>query len=172
MTSPTTYDRLDNAITLMLAGPEMALPTLDAEADGLLELAAELRSLPRPEFHAALENDLRYALGLPLRPAKPALVTSRSRADVSPELAMPTLFGGGPVTYPVRQRNFAFSMAAHAAAIAIVFFSGFALVKHSADLHRGTVVVVGPDLSEYVMPVGKGKTSGGGGGGDSDKLNA
>jgi protein TonB len=170
MTSATTYDRLNNAITLMLAEPETALPALDAESDGLLELAAELRTLPRPEFRAALDNELRLALGLPARPAPaPELV----RPQVALEKAMPTLFGGGPPTYPVRRKNFALSMAAHAAAIAFIVFSGFALVKHSAELGGPKVVMVGPELSDYVIPVGKnGKSGGGGGGGTEDKLAA
>src|SRR4051812_46383450 len=171
MTSPNTYDQLDHAITLMLTEPETALPTFDADAGELLELAAELRSLPRPEFQAALENDLRYALGLPLREAPQPALALLPR-EVEPEAAMPTLFGGGPATYPVRRQNFAFSLGAHAAAIALIIFSGFALVQHTGELHRGTVVVVGPRISEYVMPVGKDKASGGGGGGEKDKLNA
>jgi protein TonB len=171
MISPTTYDRLDNAITLMLAEPETALPALDAASDGLLELAAELRTLPRPEFRAALDNDLRVALGLPPHPAPvPELV----RPQVAVEKAMPTLFGGGPATYPVRRKNFALSMAAHAAAIAFIVFSGFALVKHTEEFGHPRVVMVGPELGDYMMPVAKsGKSAhGGGGGGAEDKVAA
>jgi protein TonB len=171
MTSPTTYDRLDSAIALMLAEPETALPALDAESDGLLELAAELRTLPRPEFRAALDNDLRQALGLPTRAATaPQLV----RPEVALEKALPTLFGGGPATYPVRRKNFALSMAAHAAAIAFIVFSGFALVKHTGELGRPKMVMVGPELGDYVMPVAKSGKSprGGGGGGTDEKLAA
>ncbi|MDP9266914.1 MAG: energy transducer TonB [Acidobacteriota bacterium] len=171
MTSPTTYDQLDNAITLMLAEPETALPTLDAEASGLLELAAELRSLPRPEFHAALENDLRYALGLPLRPKLPPIVR-RPAAQIAPEQALPTLFGAGPATYPVRQRNFALSMAVHAAMIALVLGSTMFVAKVSSTKHQNVTALVSPELSEYNLPISDGKAGGGGGGGDRDKLDA
>jgi TonB family protein len=85
---------------------------------------------------------------------------------------MPTLFGGGPATYPVRQRNFALSMAAHAAMIALVLGSTMFVAKQISAPKPPTVSLVDPKLSEYMMPVGKGEAGGGGGGGDRDKLAA
>lgn len=170
MTNPVMYERLDHAIGVMLDEPEAALPALDAEARELVALAAELRSLPRPDFRAALDAELRTELGLPT--TKPQLV--RKPAAIAPEVAMPTLFGGGPATYPVRPKNFFFSVAAHAAAAVLIIASTVFVAKQVTATKQSVTALVSPELSDYQLPIGpSSKTSGGGGGGgDRDKFAA
>jgi periplasmic protein TonB len=174
MTSPIVCEQLDHAIDVMLAEPEGALPALDREVRHLLGLAAELRNLPRPTFRAALEAELRYGLGLPARVPAPERENSRRPGAPQPALeeALPTLFGAGAATYPVRGRNFALSLAAHAAAVAIVLLAGVSLVHRQAELRRDTIALIGPELSEYVLPAADQRAGGGGGGGDRDKTAA
>src|SRR5206468_9547595 len=107
---------------------------------------------------AALDNDLRYALGLPLRPAPaPALV--HKIPQLAPEQAMPTLFGGGPATYPVRRKNFALSMAAHAAMVLFVVGSTLFVAKTVSTPTQATVSLVDPGLSDYSLPASAKKGS-------------
>lgn len=169
MTNPILYEQLDAAIGVMLSEPDAAVQADDPEVRELLAIAAELRSTARPEFRAALESELRHELGLPLR--KPEEQPFAVLPKTAPEAELPALFAANAATYPVRGRNFAFSLTAHAAALALVLFSSFAVVKNVSSVRRNVVVTIG-EPSEYPLPVGNSKGGGGGGGGDNDKLNA
>ena len=58
MTKPSLIEQLDQAIEAMLAKPEVSLPEMDERAGPLLEVAAELRDLPRFEFKKQLKAEL------------------------------------------------------------------------------------------------------------------
>ena len=167
MTNPMMYEQLDAAIGVLLTEPDAAVQAGDPEVRELLAIAAELLSAPRPEFRAALENELRYELGLPLRRPEQPLALPHS-----PEEALPTLFESVAATYPVRGRNFAISLAAHAAMLAVVLASALLVSRVVANQKQSSVALVNPALSEYAAPVGDGKLGGGGGGGDRDKVEA
>jgi len=51
-------EKLDQAVTQLLAAPKARLHTEDAELLPLLRIAAELRQLPREDFKARLKSDL------------------------------------------------------------------------------------------------------------------
>ena len=51
-------DQLDQAVTQLLAAPVVALSSADPELLSLLQIAAELRRLPREDFKARLKSDL------------------------------------------------------------------------------------------------------------------
>ena len=51
-------DRLDQAVTELLAAPKAKLQSGDPELLPLLRIAAELRQLPREDFKARLKSDL------------------------------------------------------------------------------------------------------------------
>jgi hypothetical protein len=58
MASISLADQLDDAIEMMIAEPDSALPKVDPKIHELLGIAAELRLLPDPEFKAALKAEL------------------------------------------------------------------------------------------------------------------
>src|SRR5580692_10055955 len=57
MAKRSPFEELDQAVSGVLVHPEAALPA-DARLAGLVRIAAELTSLPRPGFRARLKNDL------------------------------------------------------------------------------------------------------------------
>src|SRR5260370_25443603 len=58
MASISRADQLEDAIELMIAEPESAPPKVDLKIGELLEIAAELRLLPDPEFRVVLKAEL------------------------------------------------------------------------------------------------------------------
>src|SRR5438045_8192722 len=57
-------DQLDQAIERMLARPHGELPEVDGSLAPLLQIASELRELPREEFKAHLKSDLERTLSM------------------------------------------------------------------------------------------------------------
>jgi PhnB protein len=57
MAKRSLFDELDQAVSGVLVHPEAALPA-DKRLAGLVRVAAELVSLPRPDFRARLKSDL------------------------------------------------------------------------------------------------------------------
>jgi len=53
----TLIDQLDDAVQAMLAKPGTGLPKVDARLAGLLQVAADLRDLPRAEFKERLKSE-------------------------------------------------------------------------------------------------------------------
>ena len=169
MNNLSFYDELDQAIDQIIAHPEATPASTQPTVAELLDIASDLRHLPRPDFKMRLRVELQWqAMGnkvikdQDVAPAgKPQLV----QTDI-----LPTLFGKGYGTYPVRRSNFVFSLAAHAVAVLVLGAIGLLVVNH------GTVQRVSSEnatmLTPYVPPVGAEPAGGGGGGGDAGKLRA
>lgn len=173
MDNASVYDQLDMAIGAMLANPELRSGTTgvgnkdwvasgDDELSDLLQIACELCNLPRPDFKTRLKTELEWvAAARPLSSGHRA--TSAAGSDI-----LPSLFGLGSGTYPVRRVNFLASLAMHAVAIALVAVLGVMAFKH--ENNNPVVVTTVMPLSDYVPPVGLRQPHGGGGGGSADKL--
>jgi PhnB protein len=58
MSKQPLIDQLDQAVTEILANPDVMPSAVDASLVDLLQLARDLRELPRPEFKARLRSDL------------------------------------------------------------------------------------------------------------------
>ena len=58
-------EKLDQAVSELLAAPRAALPSGDPELLPLLRVAAELRRLPREDFKARLKSDLQRKSSMP-----------------------------------------------------------------------------------------------------------
>src|ERR1700720_2815114 len=54
----SVIDKLDQAVSQLLAGPVVTVQSADPELLPLLRIAAELRQLPREDFKARLKSDL------------------------------------------------------------------------------------------------------------------
>ena len=171
MNNATVYDELDMAIGAMIANPELKAtaaqgwPIADnSEFADLLQIASELWSLPRPDFKTRLRTELEWvAAARPLSSARPHQAVPGS--DI-----LPSLFGLGSGTYPMRRVNFAASLAMHAVAILLVGVLGVMAFKQ--DYKKPVVTTTVVMLTDYVPPAGLGQPQGGGGGGDADKLKA
>ena len=184
MNNFSAYDELDQAIDQMLAGLDsssQAGATARENSDRenalrepsvgeLLELASDLRHLPRTTFKMRLKLELEWeAAGRtvttdldpqvqPARVATPAFVGRQ---------VLTSLFGKTSSVYPVRRANFAVSVALHAVMIFLIG-AGFVMVKSTApriDSHMGVSVRLEP----YHLPVGSRESHGGGSGGAADK---
>jgi TonB family protein len=177
MSSPVFIEQLDSAIDVLLSDPDVALPNVDTTVAELLGVAAELRTLPRPDFRSELKYELMQRAGANVLASQPALrvldaIAARPHGPkpVRPreEQILPTLFGQGYGTYAVRRSNFALSVLAHAVALALLLTS--MVVVGTKTVHEQAISVV-QDISEYV-PVAPSIKSihGGGGGGDRDKV--
>ncbi|MBV9072501.1 MAG: energy transducer TonB [Acidobacteria bacterium] len=173
MSSTAVIEQLDSAIDVLLSGNDVAIPHVDATVAQLLGVAAELRTMPRPDFRSQLKYELTQGAfatssmnssPLPLR-----MIPKTSRIKSRDEQILPTLLGQGYGTYATRRSNFALSVAAHAIALALVLMSGLWMASHRADV-RQSVQLVPPDIGTYI-PVTPAATAmhGGGGGGDRDK---
>ncbi|HEY6352607.1 MAG TPA: energy transducer TonB [Candidatus Angelobacter sp.] len=174
MNYASVYDELDAAIGAMMANTQRQSGTLSRKAswgtsDGseltdLLQIASELCSLPRPDFKTRLKTELEWVAA-----ARPLSSARRPEAGAGPEI-LPSLFGHGFGTYPMRRINFAASLAVHAVAILLVAVLGIMAFKtESKTILPGLNVV---ELSDYVPPPGLRQPHGGGGGGDADRLKA
>ena len=65
-------EKLDQAVSELLAAPRAALPSGDPELLSLLRVAAELRQLPREDFKARLKSDLQRRSSMPTMTETPA----------------------------------------------------------------------------------------------------
>lgn len=171
MASVALADQLDDAIEMMIAEPDASPPKVDLKIGELLGIAAELRLLPDPAFRAALKTELVQAPVLAMSTVEvlPKLgQRAQERLDDRTEAILPTLFGAGYGAYPLHRSNFMVSLAAHAAAIALVIAGGMVTVRYTD--HHEVVTQIATDVSPYTLPAAADKSGGGGGGGDHDKL--
>ena len=185
MNNKSVTDELDESIEALLAGSEDKRQLAEAGVRELVAIASELRLLPRPEFKARLRADLMQRASLL---ATPAVIDGRPRRR--PEQAqaervqvedngrhsvpnherldiLPTLFGAGQGSYPLQRGNFAMSLLAHAAVIALVIASSVFAARPRVKISHEFVT----DISPYFLPA-QGSTHGGGGGGAREKLAA
>lgn len=165
MNHVSNFEELDRAIEAMIANPELPLPGADGAVDELLQVAADLRQLPRPDFKMRLKTELEWvASARPL--SSPREPQPLKEADI-----LPSLFGHGYGTYPLRGVNFAMSLTLHAVAMVLIAVLGVlafrARPKDQAKVEHHVYY-----LSEYVPPAGTNELHGGGSGGDRDKQNA
>lgn len=175
MSSPVLIEQLDCAIEVLLRDPDAAISSMDPGVAELLGVAAELRTLPRPEFRAKLRGELtRGSLVAEVaghhRPRFSSNVETRNEQSSAVEV-LPTLFGGGYGSYAMRRSNFVISIAMHAAALALILSSGLWFSRSQVRQERRGESV---DLSEYVSisPDTMRSVHGGGAGGDRDKVAA
>jgi protein TonB len=174
MNNPTIFDELDQAIDQMMAEPDAARAGARAEIGELLDLASDLRHLPRPDFKMRLKAELEWQNWSPV--AGPRLETPSQRGALvrksRPAEAniMPTLSGNGYGIYPIRRANFAASVLLHAAAMVIFAALGAMVMQNRPKDHSqaGSVVL----LSRYqpMASAAQKKPGGGGGGGERSKL--
>jgi TonB family protein len=183
MSNLTIADQLDRSIELLLTKPGVESPAFDRNKPDdniseLLEIASELRWLPRPEFKARLKADLleqtftASPISMDTASTSQRTLTPEKRRNGNAAHAdiLPTLFGVGYGNYPVRRSNFALSLVAHAAALALAvaasiwMLGSHAKVSHSIDMTSSSV-------SLYIPPESL-ASHGGGGGGTEDKMKA
>lgn len=158
------YDELDQAIEAMIANRDATGTAQEAQIAGLVDVACDLRQLPRPDFKTRLKTELEWvAAARPLSPARKA--QAASGGDV-----MPSLFGNVYASYPMRHTNFAASLVLHAAAMVIVLGSTLWLAQHR-PAEQKQINVMPLIISENEV-IGAIRPQGGGGGGTVDKLNA
>ena len=141
----------------------------------LVELAADLRDLPRANFKSRLKLELEWeAAGRTVSATDTDQAAARGATPASGEI-LPSLFGKAFFEktwagYPVRRINFALSVALHAV-MAFVIGASFLMVKSyvpPVDPQPGVTVRLEP----YVVPIGSHPGSGGGSGGAADKMPA
>src|SRR5437870_13814747 len=58
MDNEILIEQFDEAVSAMIADPDLALPSVNASVEELLRVAVELRNLPRADFRARLKADL------------------------------------------------------------------------------------------------------------------
>lgn len=166
MSNTLMHDELDQAIESMLAHPDGARAACSNQVAELLELAGELRELPRENFKSRLKLELEWeAAGRAVTITADAAQRNSpaSRAVSGNSHVMPSLFGKSWAGYPVRRMNFAFSAALHLA-MAVFIGAGFLMVKSATpvvDQNPHAVVTLDP----YIAPVGTRPEGGGGSGG-------
>lgn len=163
MNNSTTFDRLDQAIDQIIADRRPELAPAESAIAELLEIASDLRHLPRAEFKMRLRAELLEG---------PIAVTTAAGDNHCQSLSenfavdgdvLPTLTGQGPGMYPVRPANFATSVGLHVALLSLLGL-GLVLAKNAPrvlDLRDNAT-----PISIYVP------LHGGGGGGEAGKLDA
>jgi periplasmic protein TonB len=169
MNSLAIFDELDLAIDRLMTDPEAATTDLRTGIAELVEVVPDLRSLPRTDFKTRLRLELEWqASGRALSTAStPAVRAERSQPDLD---LLPTLSGNCKSLYPVRGRNFAVSVALHAAMFFLVGL-GFVMVQGTSRVLQPRVTSA-IRLDPYIPPAGSIPEHGGGGGGAHDKLGA
>jgi len=135
-----------------------------------VELAADLRDLPRANFKSRLKLELEWeAAGRTVSATDADRAAARGAAPASGEI-LPSLFGKKWAGYPVRRINFAFSVALHGV-MAILVGASFLMVKSYVP-RVATVGSVTVRLEPYPVPVGSHPSGGGGSGGAADRMRA
>jgi periplasmic protein TonB len=170
MSNISVYDELDQAIDQMLAAPDAPHAGRETEIGELVELAADLRDLPRANFKSRLKLELEWeAAG---RRVSAGDTDQQAARGVAPETSeiLPSLFGKKWAGYPVRRINFALSVALHGV-MAFLVGASFLMVKsYVPRVEPPGIVTV--KLEPYQVPVGTHPSGGGGSGGAADKMPA
>lgn len=173
MSNVRIYDELDHAIDQMLRGADATTQSSGPNVEELLEVASELRDLPRDNFKTRLQLELAWeASGRAVsvadgseRGAQPGLAATTEPANTA---SLPGLFGKVWSGYPVRRSNMALSFALHAIVV-LAAGAGFVMVKSigpQIDTHPYVTVRLKP----YPFPVANSETHGGGSGGAAEKI--
>jgi len=181
MFSPALIQQLDFGIDVLFAEPDAAISNVDATVAELLGVAADLRTLPRPDFRSQLRVRLMESAlaSSPLSGrevmASP-VIAGRSfpqpPANSAKERIFPTLFAEDASSYALHRSNFALSVLAHAVALTLIITSGFWVDQHH-ERRVQTLTLIEPPVSDYLALDNATKSAGGGGGGgDHDKLQA
>ena len=172
MSNISVYDELDQAIEQMLHDTEpkasdAAENRKIGEIGELVELAAELRDLPRSNFKSRLKLELEWeAAGRRVSAGETDRQAERGAAANAGEI-LPSLFGKKWAGYPVRRRNFALSVALHGV-MALLIGASFLMVKsYVPSVEPQPSVTV--RLEPYPVPVGLHPSHGGGSGGAAEK---
>jgi protein TonB len=181
MSNISVYDELDQAIDQMLHPTEPKPGSLGTPSDAaenrnigglgeLVELAADLRDLPRANFKSRLKIELEWeAAGRKVSTGETDQQAARGAAPESGEI-LPSLFGKKWAGYPVRRINFVLSVVLHGV-MALLIGASFLMVKSSVP-QVATVGSVTVKLEPYPVPVGSHPSGGGGSGGAADKMRA
>jgi periplasmic protein TonB len=173
MNNLSIFDELDQALERLIADPEATTATTAGLRTGiaeLLEIAPDLRFLPRADFKSRLMLELEWEAagrGITTRPAPAGRSAEVSRPDLD---LLPTLSGKGTGLYPVRGINVAASVALHAAMLLFIGL-GLVMVKSTARVAQQTandVTLIDP----YVSPAGSSANHGGGTSGGAVKMGA
>jgi periplasmic protein TonB len=191
MNDISVYDELDQAIEQMLrhqvASPsfpqraqngagaqkrsDSAAPSQTDEGNigELVELASDLRDLPRANFKSRLKLELEWeAAGRRISAGDTDQESARGAASTGEIL--PSLFGKTWAGYPVRRRNFALSVALHAV-MAFLVGATFLMVKsYVPRVEPQPNVTI--RLEPYPVPIGAHPSSGGGSGGAAEPIRA
>src|SRR5215470_16449597 len=142
MNNALIYEELDHAIEAMIANPGAPGAVQEAEMAELMNVASDLRQLPRPDFKARLKTELEWvAAARPLTPAR------KAQAANGTDL-MPSLFGNVYGSYPMRHTNFAVSLLLHAAAMVIVLGSSLWWMRQQPTQKHAIVNVMPVTISE------------------------
>ena len=187
--SDKMLDQLEAGIEALQQNGRSSLPDCDGEVRDLLRLGAQLTATADPAFRAYLKEALLeivkqeaaqivtmegtedHETGLRSRATWVSFPAASGRTrdlESVPFTLMPSLFGTGQ--YPVQRTSFMASLAAHAAAVALIVTSGIWAAQGIHEQPRVHAVLL-TDLA-YVLPASTDLTQGGGGGGDRDKLAA
>ena len=175
MFEATVHHELDQAIDALIANPDSKRRCADSALAGMLEIADELRRLPRHEFRTQLKANLLAQADNMDGKAKKApsgadRVLTMPRRAAEPDI-LPTLFGAGYGAYPAQRATFLASFLMHTAAIALLLTSGLWMAGNRQEMAKPLVTMMA-DVSQYVLPPATDRAGGGGGGGDRDKMAA
>jgi len=176
MSNVSIVDQLDENIAILLARAESGPASSDSALRELLAIAAELRTLPDPDFKACLKADLieQAAEGtdstarVNSRPGARTIVpfTTRAIPPVS-DKTLPTLFGAGSGVYPIHRSSFIASALAHTTVLALLATVGIWAARNAREIPKVSSVML-TDLGPYILPPGPDAV----GGGDRDKVQA
>src|SRR6266849_5870413 len=169
MNNTSVFDELDQAIDRVISKPDATPASLQSGIAELVEIARDLRQLPRTDFKMRLRLELEWqASGRSIsKNQERSLAISRPAKELE---AFPTLFGKECSIYPIRRANFATSAALHAAMFALCVGLGLVMAHHDSVIRQAPVTLT--PLSPYVLPLGSSAPNGDGGGGNTDKSNA
>lgn len=180
MSNASIVDQLDENIEALLAHADSEPPISDPAVCELLAVAAELRTLPDPDFKARLKADLIEQAAPCADPAahtdsrmitRPFAESANKMSAPCASAILPTLFGAGYGAYPVHRSSFIASALAHTTALALLVTVGIWAARDAHEVPKVSSVVL-TDLSPYVLPPAPDEAGGGGGGGDREKLRA
>ncbi len=173
MTERDVVEELDKEIDALLTKRMSRCPQTDSTAMELLDVAAELRDLPGEGFKANLKAELMEAAAVRAAGRKPRLtVISRKEEQNKPmEPTYNLTFLGPGFGSRSRGSTFAASMTLHAAAMALVLYSGFLFVGKHLDLPQHVVSILADPNLAILAPAPE-RSGGGGGGGDRSKMDA
>lgn len=166
----SAIEELNQAIDALAADPAAAPSRIDGATAELVDVARELRYVPRPEFRLQLKADLQAKAEV-LANARARSIAEHVAADDRDAAILPTLFGNAYASYPIQRLNFAASFLLHAAAAAFLISSGMWVAQHHDELQQRAMAVF-VETSPYPLPPAPDTAGGGGGGGDADKLAA